>query len=75
MPLEKEKGLEQKELEKSTDEAAEVESEEKQDTDVGKVGDEEEKGEGDEEGGGDEEDESDEEEEGDTEGGGDRDEL
>ena len=42
MPLEKEKGLQQKELEKSTHEAAEVESGEKQDTDVKMVGGEDE---------------------------------
>ena len=68
VPLEKEKGLEQKELEKSTDESAKVESEETQDTDVEKVGAEEEKGEG----VGDEEGESDEEGKGEGGGAGDK---
>merc|ERR1711963_441549 len=38
VPVEKEKGLQQREMEKSTDEAAEVGSEEQQDMDVGEVG-------------------------------------
>ena len=47
MPLEKEKGLQQKELENSTLEAAEVDSEEKQDTDVKMMGGEDEENKGD----------------------------
>ena len=47
MPLEKEKGLQQKELENSTLEAAEVDSEEKQDTDVKMMGGEDKENKGD----------------------------
>ena len=47
MPLEKEKGLQQKELENSTHEAAEVDSEEKQDTYVEMMGGEDEENKGD----------------------------
>ena len=47
MPLEKEKGLQQKQLENSTLEAAEVDSEEKQDTDVKMMGGEDEENKGD----------------------------